>query len=378
MAELTESLGIGSDNSSKPASPERPTQTAPEPGGDAGEADGAMAAMMEEEDETPAAEAGLVEDETSGEDATGPEAADGSDPEQEPKLSDDHADAEPAAPEPTAEEAAATMDDEALDALARERKWPRSYLRRIRQLTSKAKAELEARDAEIGRLQEQMEELRKAPSPAQPAVTDLEQNLESEIAAAERVIDFVDDNPEGGRTPDNREWSREELRAERRKAERLLRAREAELLALRQNRTARQREVDALMPTRHPALKDRTSEHSRAMDALLSRYPVLKSDPVLRLMASDATAWTLQAAAKARPVNGTNGTNGHGPANGQARPGPAAPPPRATVPGPARPQSAVPAVNGQRAAVRQSEKRFFEEGDPEAGSKLLESVLFDG
>lgn len=266
-------------------------------------------------------------------------------------------------------------DDEALDALARERKWPQSYLRRIKKLTAAKRETESAAQAEVSRLQAELEELKANPEAAKAVVTDVEQGLTGEIATLERVLDFVDDNPDGGRTADGREWSREELRAERRKAERALREKEVELLEMRKVRAAKAREIETLLPQRHPALKDRTSDHARAVDQFLRQYPVLKADPVLRLMAADALAYNL-ALTRVKP-----GTTAPVPATVRAAatatattpPAPPAPRPAARAAG--RPVAQAPAANGSSARLQASRQQFMESGDPEAGKRFIESML---
>lgn len=369
-AELLESLGIGSET--RPVQPKTPPADDLQDGallddeerdadegtdGVNGEDTGGVA------DETPVSDDATAEDETSGE-VTAEAADDGGETESPENQGEDA--------QATADEGVAEADDEALEALARERKWPKSYLRRIKQLNAKARSEVAAREEQITALRDEVEQLRKNPAAAPAVVTDVEAQLQADIAAAERVIDFVDDNPEGATTPDQRQWTREELRAEKRKAERLLREKEDELRGVRTQRSEANKRVDTILPTRHPALKDRTSEQSRAMDALLQQFPVLKSDPVLRLLVSDATAYAVQLQrqkAKA-PVPTTNGTATNGRVVTPARPAAAV-----VARAPGKPRATAPAVNGTRANVRAAETRFMESGDPAAGKELLERFL---
>lgn len=369
-----ESLGIGSET--KPARPARAepeddlqdgalledeerdaTETAEgaaQDGDDAGEA----------ADDTPVSDDVAAEDEASGE-VTAETAEDGGETD-----TPEHSGGEDT--QAAADDAVDGADDEALEALARERKWPKSYLRRIKQLNAKTRSELASREEQITALRSEVEQLRKNPAAAEAAPTDIERQLQDDIAAAERVIDFVDDNPEGATTPDQRQWTREELRAEKRKAERLLREREDELRGVRTQRSEANKRVDVILPTRHPALKDRTSEQARAYDALLKQFPVLKSDPVLRLLVSDATAFAVQLQrqkAKAT-VTTTNGTA----TNGRVVTAPARPA-AAVQRAPGKPRATAPAVNGARANVRAAETRFMESGDPAAGKELLERFL---
>ncbi len=375
-AELMESLGIGSET--KPVQParaepeddlqdgallddeERDATETTEGATTEGDDDGAAA------DETPVSEGVAAEDEASGE-VTAETTEDGGETE-----SPEHSGGEET--QAAADDAVEGADDEALEALARERKWPKSYLRRIKQLNAKARSELAAREEQITALRDEVEQLRKNPAAAAAVPTDVEQQLQADIAAAERVIDFVDDNPEGATTPDQRQWTREELRAEKRKADRLLREKEDELRRVRAQRSEANKRVDVLLPTRHPALKDRTSEQARAYDALLKQYPVLKSDPVLRLLVSDATAYavTLQRQKAKAPVPTTNGTATNGRVVTPARPAAAV-----VQRAPGKPRATAPAVNGTRANVRAAETRFMESGDPAAGKELLARFLTD-
>lgn len=281
--------------------------------------------------------------------------------------------------DPAAEAGEEPGDDEALDALARERKWPQSYLRRIKKLTAAKREAESAAQAEVSRLQAELEELKTSPAAAKAVVTDVEQGLTGEIEQLERVLDFVDDNPDGGRTADGREWTREELRAERRKAERALREKESALLEVRKTREVKAREIEAILPQRHPALKDRTSDHARAVDQLLRQYPVLKADPMLRLMAADALAYNLAltrvkpgaATAPARPASNSTSTS----TATATLPAPPAPRPAARAAG--RPVAQAPATNGSAARLQGSRQQFMESGDPEVGKRFIESMLGD-
>lgn len=313
------------------------------------------------EDVTAVADDATAEDEpTSGEETAGAEDATGDDDsnEQEP-AAEAQADADG---EPT--------DDEALDALARERKWPASYLRRIKKLNAKVREVEGAREQELTQLREEVEQLRSNPGAAQAMPTDAEQAIASQIARAEQVLDFVDDNPDGATTADGVQWTREQLRAERRKAERTLREKETELQTVKQKRAEAARNVETMLPQRHPALKDRTSEHSRALDTLLRNFPVLRNEPALRLMASDAMAFALLR----EKVKGS----GHGNGSVTAPKVAAAPPaPRPALRPPGKPAAQAAPVNRAKASLRTAEQRFMESGDPTAGRQLIESMLGD-
>lgn len=313
------------------------------------------------EDVTAVADDAPAEDEpTSGEETAGTEETTGDEDSNEP---------EPTA-EANAEAEGEPADDEALDALARERKWPASYLRRIKKLNAKVREVEGAREAELTQLREEVEQLRSNPGAAQAVVTDAEQAIASQIARAEQVLDFVDDNPDGATTADGVNWTREQLRQERRKAERLLREKETELHTVKQKRAEAARNLETMLPQRHPALKDRTSEHSRALDTLLRNFPVLRNEPALRLMASDAMAFALLR----EKVKGS----GHG--NGSvATPAVAAAPPapRPALRPPGKPAAQAAPVNRAKASLRTAEQRFMESGDSEAGRQLIESMLGD-
>lgn len=353
-AELMESLGIGSEPESPRSKPSTRAEAAPMDDDDEAE----MA-----QDETPADDAPHAEDDESGEAAASDETLAGDDPDSDEQETDATAQA--------AADGEPAVDDEALDALARERKWPASYLRRIKKLNARVREVEGAREQEITQLREEVETLRSNPAAAQAMPTDAEQSIQSEIARAERVLDFVDDNPDGGTTPDGASWSREQLRAERRKAERLLRDKEAELQTVKQKRAEAARHVEALLPQRHPALKDRTSEHSRALDALLRNFPVLRNEPALRLMASDAMAF----AVLREKVKGSAHGNG---ATARETVTAAAPPaPRPATRPPGKPRAQAPPTNGARVASRSAEQQFMESGDATAGRQLIESMLGD-
>jgi hypothetical protein len=254
--------------------------------------------------------------------------------------------------------------------------WPKSYLRRLAREKEKRERIEDRFESEISTLKAELEELRAKPAENQTShqpVTDVEQTLTQKVRAAESIIDFVDDNPDGATTPDGRSWTREQLRAEKRKAERELREAEANLATSRQERQQMEKAVKAELPRRHPWLNDRQHNATVAFNSLLHKFPVLNTHPLFRAMAADSIGMEMlrQQAAKKSP-NGVPAVNGNG--NGHARV--AAPPPPRPVARPAGRPGTVPApVNGKRAAYADLEKRAYESGDPEATKALLQHVL---
>lgn len=272
---------------------------------------------------------------------------------------------------------AAEAEDEGVDEQGKP--WPKSYLRRLAREKEKRERAEERLNTELSTLKAEIEELRaKAPAPGDAAlptpVTDDEQQWTGQISKAEAVIDFVEDNPEGATTPDGRTWTRQELREQKRIAERTLRDAEAKLGQSRQERAELEAAIKAELPKRHQWITDRTSPATVAVDGILRKYPVLKTHPLFRAIVADSVAFEMQrqqAAAKGTRSNATGHSNG--PTNASRVPAPPPPRPAARIPG--RP-GAVPApVNGKRAAYSALEQRAYETGDSEATKALLQHVL---
>lgn len=254
--------------------------------------------------------------------------------------------------------------------------WPKSYLRRLAREKEKRERIEDRLESELSTLKAEMEELRAKPAENQAShqpVTDVEQTLTQKVKAAESIIDFVDDNPDGATTPDGRSWTREQLRAEKRKAERELREAEVNLAASRQERQELDAAIKAELPRRHPWITDRQHNATVAMNALLRKYPVLNSHPLFRAMVADSIGMEMlrQRAAKKSP-DGVPAVNGNGTAHARVA---APPPPRPVVRSPGRPGTVPAPVNGKRAAYSELEKRAYETGDSEATKALLQHVL---
>jgi hypothetical protein len=254
--------------------------------------------------------------------------------------------------------------------------WPKSYLRRLAREKEKRERVEDRFESEISTLKAELEELRAKPAENQTShqpVTDVEQTLTQKVRAAESIIDFVDDNPDGATTPDGRSWTREQLRTEKRKAERELREAEANLATSRQERQQMETAINAELPRRHPWLKDRQHNATVALNGLLRKFPVLTTHPLFRAMAADSIGMEMlrQQAAKKSP-NGVPAVNGNGTPHARVA---APPPPRPVVRSPGRPGTVPAPVNGKRAAYASAEQSFLETGDHESGKALISSLI---
>lgn len=341
-------------------------------------------------DKTPVEEDESAEDQNSGEETARAEST-GEPQDQEDNLSDS---SDPKNPDPDSDPHAEAQDPENPDANDPDdagvedddRKWPKSYLRRVNKLTEKIER-LEAQQAEVESLREENERLKSAPpaeavGAAPAAVTNEEQTLAQKIARFEETLDFIEANPDGAKVGE-REYSPAELRAERRRYQAALEDARFEMRVARQKRTERAEQLQEHLVTRHPWMKDKASPARAKVEEIIRRYPALRDIPEARVFLADGLAFQnlLNRAAKANGNGNGNGNghsngsaNGNGHANGNGN-RPAPPPPRPAARGPGRPSASPLPVNGRRASLQRTEDAFMETGDFEAGKTLIESRL---
>lgn len=357
MSELQEALGIGSATTESTPKPAQARHAIPTDDDDNAAAD-----------ETPVQTDAVAEDSepTAGEEAAAEADRTGAD---DPQESDSNS------PTDTEEGSEQEPDDDSTDEHGKP--WPKSYLRRLAREKDKRERIEDRLESELSTLKAEMEELRAKPAAenqtSHQPVTDVEQTLTQKVKAAESIIDFVEDNPDGATTPDGRSWTREQLRAEKRKAERDLREAEANLASSRQERQELDAAIKAELPRRHPWITDRQHNATVALNGLLKKFPVLNTHPLFRAMAADSIGMEMlrQQAAK-KSTNGVPPVNGNGASHARV----AAPPPPRPVARPAGRPGTVPApVNGKRAAFASAEQSFLETGDHESGKALISSLI---
>ena len=357
MSELQEALGIGSATTESTPKPAKAVHAIPTDDDEDAAAD-----------ETPVQTDEVAEDSepTAGEEAaaeadrTGADDLEESDSNSQTETEEGSEQAEP--------------DDDSTDEHGQ--KWPKSYLRRLAREKEKRERVEDRFESEISTLKAELEDLRAKPAENQTShqpVTDVEQTLTQKVRQAEGIIDFVDDNPDGATTADGRSWTREQLRTEKRKAERELREAEANLATSRQERQEMEQAIKAELPRRHPWLNDRQHNATVALNGLLRKFPVLTTHPLFRAMAADSIGMEMlrQQAAKKSP-NGVPAVNGNGTAHARVA---APPPPRPAARIPGRPGTVPAPVNGKRAALAGAEQNYFETGDHESGKALISSLI---
>jgi hypothetical protein len=327
--------------------------------------------------------AGANQEAPAGDDATESDQSDQSDPSDDtPTTTTDDATDEPGAdPETTNEKdeedaqpdeedlaALAALDETELDAHAADRKWPDSYLKRVKKFTK----QLRAAEAKAARLEEQLDtgetdnpepdtrnpELGRSSAGAPSA---REAQLAAEIAQHEEWLDRIDEvEPGGSLQVGEQTFGPVQLKKARRTLEQKLSARTFALETAQAERAEQVRAGEAEAVTRYPWLKDRSNPDTAIIQNAMHQYPVLEQIPNIRRLLADAlTLRKLLEKAKAK-------TNGNGHPNGSdSKLETQNPKPAVTVArGPARPAAAplpatrrAPDLNGRLQKVMETGSR---------------------
>ncbi len=354
-------------------------------------------------DRTPVDEDAPAEDQIPGEDTADTEAT-GETPDQdesadtETDLSDDPENPDS---ETTTEAEAETEtedefddDDAALEATAAAKKWPPSFLRKIKRERRKQRrleAQLDETSNAVQELREENERLKAEPaglgSTRPGTVSTEEQKLEQQLAKVEETLDYIEEHPDGA-TIGDRQWTPEEMRQQKRAYERRRREIEIEMVDAKRRRNERAEALGQKLIERHPWMKDRKHPGHARVEEIVRMYPAFRDIPEARTMIADHLAFQGLLDRMARQTaagngNGNGNGNGHAHANGKPaangnghRPAPPAPrPPMARAPG--KPGASPMPVNGRRASLQKQEDSFMETGDHEAGKALISSFLND-
>jgi hypothetical protein len=358
LAELEGSLPTEIDGVAPKRAPARDA-AADQPGDSDGENQEAPADddANESTDELPAA----AEDESGapGQESTN-DTNDTDDEDEEPEEDEDLA-------------ALAQMDEEQLESHAADRRWPDSYLKRVKKFTR----QLRAAEAESRRLREQLDaegspdnpkpESRNADLASRPgALSSRETRLSADIAQHEDWLDRIEAvEPGGSLQVGDQTFGPEQLRKARRKLETNLAALTVELTSSRRERAEQVRAGEAEAISRHPWLKDRSNPDTALIQAAIHQYPVLGEIPNVRALLADALAYR-RLREKAKAKNGTHGTDGTHETNGHAesQPGTRNAKPGTAARGPARPAAAPlpasrrgPDLNGRLGKVMETGSR---------------------
>ena len=310
------------------------------------------------------------------------------DAEDSATTGDEAAAADPSSGEPDDEElpthAQADEDgqeDEALEALAAAKGWPKSYLRRIQRERAKARKAAE----QLADLQRKVDDLEASRPPRADAagasedadtapVTDEETRLTREAEKLAGALRTLARNRDGMTITENgqpRELSPEEVEEAREDYRRRLARTDLKLETLREQRQERSRHLEAQVIAQHPWMADKASQDRALVEAVFRQYPALAAVPGMRLILANNLAYG-QLRARAAKANGGS-ANGNGNGNGHGQPAP--PPPRTAPRTPARASGAPTPLHGDRAALGAAHKRFNETGDHDAGKELVSALL---
>jgi hypothetical protein len=291
------------------------------------------------------------------------------------------------------------LDDAALEAKAREKNWPASYLRRMKRERRKTRR-LEERLDELEALREENEQLKTkaaADAPAPVAVTNAELSLTGEIEhlrhksskireairiasvnGVERVTVQFDGADKPIEVSIGEAENALEILADK------VSDKKDDLRAQRREREGLRERFDTAVAERHPWMADKKNPARARVEEIIRRYPALQHIAEARFWIAGALAFDAMMARQAQANGnagavagaGEKGRKGAG-ENSSSPPGSPAPVPPRPAGRTTRPAASPMAVNGQRATLQAQEKTFLESGDPEAGKALLTAILSD-
>lgn len=269
--------------------------------------------------------------------------------------------------------------EEDLREIARRKRWPKSYFKRLNKVT-RDNAQLK------GALQELIRTVEQLSQKVEPEREEPTQNLSSPVGLDEAILgpearrvqqaiaqrrDWIEDlnrnlgQIERGEPPTDRQgkpvpWSREQIQTALPAFTEQIDDLKADLRDLRRERRKEGQALEHSLVQRHPWMADKTNHDYQVVRGVLERYPILDRIPEARTWLADGLAYQrlLEKALKAI------GQDGGG---AQARAAPA----RA----PARPAAVPRRLPPRETEVLNRTKRFLETGNPEDGKALLEQLL---